>query len=194
MLVGNTAKAYYNLNTIDGSYSAKSDTAVEVKNMPPIMSQDTIGICYAVAASTLLTAENCRSQKTDCRHISEKDIFSPIDLAQFGGPIKGDNASPFSYEIHEGGSTGMVTQRIAMDVGYSAAEECLSLDKILSKIGGAQEGTRLQAAVWQNLKDKYANFKKKCPTCTADSFSTGGNDQADELVKFVNCQNLNIKK
>ncbi|MFM6929618.1 MAG: hypothetical protein ACKOX6_14205 [Bdellovibrio sp.] len=195
IFVSATAKAaIYNLNPIDSSFQAKLDTAVEIKNMPPLMSQDTIGICYAVASSTLLTAENCRSQKTDCAHISEKDIFSPLDLAQFGGAINGDKASPYSYEIREGGNIGNVTQRIAMDLGYSVSEDCQSLDKVLSKIGGAKEGAQIQAAVWKNLKAKYDGFKKKCPTCTADSYSTGGNDQADELSKFVKDQNLNIKK
>ncbi|MFM6928487.1 MAG: hypothetical protein ACKOX6_08475 [Bdellovibrio sp.] len=183
-----------NLNTLNGAYSAQSSSAVEVKNMPPVMSQDTIGICYSTAASTLLTAENCRANKVkDCSQISDKEIFSPLDLAQFG---QSEDKQPgtFPSEIREGGAISNVTQRVAIRAGSSASEECMSLDKVLADVGGAKEASILQDKVWKSLKEKYTTFKKKCPTCTADSYASGGNDQAEELGKFVKDLNLDVKK
>lgn len=199
LFIGSLAEAtdeYYNLNPYDSSFSPKANSVIKVDNMPAIKSQDTLGICFAAAASTLLSAENCRYKKiSSCSSIPEKEMFSILDLSQYGWSVGGGTAdSSSTYEIHAGGEISKVTWKVGELIGSAASEECMSIDKALSKLGGAKgEGLKAQQVFWESLKAKYESLKKKCPTCTAEMYSSGGNDQADELANFVS-QNLNLKR
>lgn len=162
---------------------------LEVLNVPPIMSQDTLGICYAYASSTMLTTENCRKLNEDCTHISEKKIFSPLYLSSLGRSQNGsaNNSNP-DAKNNIGGVAPNVLQKIAYEDGQGASEDCMSLDKVLEKVGGAKEASQMQESLWARIKssyEKYQDLSKTCPTCAANFFSTAKDD--------IN-QNLNITK
>lgn len=149
-------------------------SVTEVTNLQPVMSQDSLGVCYAYAASTMLSAENCRYQKTDCTKIENKDIFSPIALTKYSTIENGEMSYGAGAKI-DGGSAANVMQLVAYQTHSAPSEECVSLDKILSKIGGAKDATDIQTAAWEKLEktyDKYQSLKKECPTCAADFFAT----------------------
>lgn len=150
--------------------------SLEARNIPPGLSQDTLGICFAYPASTLLTSENCRALKKDCSNLKDTEIFSPLGLANYG---KIDDTSDDGQVPVPGFEKGGHPLNAMSVVNYltdsAPSEACTSLDKVLDKIGGAQAGTEAQLAVWENLKKKYTEFKakeKKCPTCATDFSAT----------------------
>ena len=67
----------YGFNAVPASDKTQG-SVTEVTNLQPVMSQDSLGVCYAYTASTMLSAENCRYQKTDCTKIENKDIFDKL--------------------------------------------------------------------------------------------------------------------
>ena len=53
-----------------------------------------MGVCYAAAISTLLTAENCRTDgNNDCQHLNKDKIFSVLQVSESVG-----------YGVTEGGN------------------------------------------------------------------------------------------
>lgn len=147
----------------------KSEIAV---NMPRVQSQDTLGLCYSFATSAILTAENCRIMKKDCKTLPDSEVFSPVDLARFGNKPDGESSYESSYRgIQDGGPAAFTLEIAASFVGSSASQECLSLDKILGKMGGAQFATDAQLAAFKRLRKKYDEYQKldkNCQSCLAD--------------------------
>ncbi|MEK2688211.1 hypothetical protein [Bdellovibrio sp. GT3] len=165
------------VNSANQKVDAQSQ--IEIENLPPQLTQDTLGICYAVAASTLLTAENCRSMKTDCRTISEEQVFSPLGLAPLGRAAEdGDQKSTKSEDAAVdpyGGNIANALEELVSGGGFAPSEQCLSLDKILSRIGGAEEGVEVQLQIWSKLKDLYNKSKKipkDCDSCSNSFYTT----------------------
>ena len=70
--------------TFGSGFTPKKETEIVITNMPKVMSQDTLGICYSFAAAAVMQANNCRIQRQDCPNLSEADTFSPLDVARFG--------------------------------------------------------------------------------------------------------------
>lgn len=162
--------------TFGNGFTPKKETETVITNMPKVMSQDTLGICYSFAAAAVMQANNCRIQRQDCPNLSEADTFSPLDVARFGQKPDGENSYESSYKgIHDGGPAGFTLEVAALFVGSSASEACMSLDKILSKIGGAKYGTDVQLAAFNRLKKLYAKSRGVnggCSTCYADFYSS----------------------
>ncbi|HEX7674568.1 MAG TPA: hypothetical protein VF412_10365 [Bdellovibrio sp.] len=147
-----------------------------VNNLPPVMSQDTLGICFGFAASTILTAENCRAKGTDCSSLPPSQIFSPIGLVRFAEGSETTNSSAQHVGSNIGGSTSLVLQKVAYSAGRAPSEQCLSLDKILDKVGGAKDANHMQEALWDRLKsyyDQYHEKAKSCPTCASEMWAAG---------------------
>lgn len=145
-------------------------------SMPRVLSQDTLGLCYSFAAAAMLTAENCRIMKKDCKNLPDSEVFSPVDVARFGRQPDGEADYESSYRgIHEGGPGAFTLEIAGSFVGNSASQECLSLDKILGKMGGATFGTDAQLAAFKRLRKKYDEYQKidkNCETCLTDFFAT----------------------
>lgn len=174
LFISNARAALYGLDPIPKDAKTQGPS-LTVDNVPPIMSQDTLGICFAFAASTILTAENCRQLKQDCTHITDDKIFSPVALTRYSSLDKDANvgaAKGFSI----GGNSANVIQEVAYNTGQAPAESCVSLDKILSKVGGAKEATEMQDALWNRLKGYYEKYHKiaiECPTCASQQWAAG---------------------
>jgi len=155
------------IKVVDHSYVIQPNSTILVSNIPPLRAQGALGICYAHAAATLMEAEDCKIQNIkDCKKINDKDRYAAMGLAEFGGPVLNGNDSPFTYEIREGGSIGMVTQRIALDIGYSASESCLSYEKIFKFIPNVAN----QLNTLQYLNKIYEDFKKHCLNCKSEDY------------------------
>ena len=143
------------------------------------MAQDTLGICYAYAASTMLTAENCRALGNHkCDQLKQNEIFSPLGLSPSGRvESEGEKGKDKSSDVLDDLAGGNITNALSSVVTYGGApsEECLSLDRILSNVGGAKEATQLQMDLWLKLRglyDKSKKIPKDCASCTADFYAT----------------------
>ncbi len=176
--------------TFGDDYSIQEGSDKVLGNLPATLSQDSIGQCAAWAAATMLQINNCRIKNQDCKNIPDEEKFSPLDVARFGKKGDGDISYESSYRgISLDGSTGAFAMEIVgLHVGSAASEACMSLDKILSKLGGVTdyaEQNQIDALKeLQELYKKSQKLDKNCETC---------------LAKFVEtdaqgiCQKFNIK-
>lgn len=179
-----TLAEVYGFETVNRNTYSSVKTQSEITNLPPVMSQDTLGICYAYAASTLLTAENCRlTGNRNCSQIKQNGIFSPLGLAPYGRVSGEDISSKGSGgDDLPGGNITNALIEVSQRTGMGPSEECLSLDKILSHVGGAKEASQMQLDVWKKLSGLYAKSKsipKGCDSCAADFYATA----KDEIEK-----------
>ncbi|WP_413580840.1 hypothetical protein [Bdellovibrio sp. HCB288] len=153
-------------------FTTKKDSEIVVENMPRVMSQDTLGLCYSFAATAVMQANNCRIMKQDCKSLPESEMFSPLDVARFGQDPDGETEYESSYRgINDGGPGAFTLQIAANFIGNSASEACMSLDKLLGKMDGAKFGTETQAEAFESLKTLYKKSKKieaSCEKCKAD--------------------------
>ncbi|MFC4277706.1 peptidylprolyl isomerase [Achromobacter aloeverae] len=154
----------YGFETVPANAIDKGEVC-QVRNMPPLMHQGTLGICFAAAASTLLTAENCRALKEDCQRVTRDKMFSVIALSADGAAQDQGGDLP---SINMGGSTAAVLQEIAYNKGQAPSEECASLDDATKKIGGAEVALETQLRFWNWLEQEYRRqhaVVTKCEAC-----------------------------
>jgi hypothetical protein len=176
--------------TFDKDFSVQQGSDKIIDNLPSTLSQDSIGQCAAWAATTMLQINNCRIKKQVCKDIPDEEKFSPLDVVRYGKKADGDISYESSYRgINLDGSSGGYAMEVAaLHVGSAASQACLSLDKILSKLGGvddyAQQSQIDALKDLETLYKKSQKIDKKCETC---------------LSKFVEtdaqgiCQKFNLK-
>lgn len=166
-------------------FEIQKDSITVIENMPPSMSQDSVGLCYSFAAATIMQANNCRILKQDCKNLEAKDMFSPLDVARFGSDTSSDLSFESSFRgIRTDGGPGAYTLEVAaLFVGSSASEECSSLNKLLGKLEGAKDfSDEMQVKAFQRLRRLYEKSKsidKSCTTCT-DEFYSSAKQQIDQ--------------
>ncbi|MEK2690443.1 hypothetical protein [Bdellovibrio sp. GT3] len=162
----------------DEGFTTQKGSEIIVENMPRVMSQDTLGICFSFAATAVMQANNCRIMKQDCKNIPDSEMFSPLDVARFGKKPDGEPDYASSYNGIKEGGPGAFTLNIAANfIGDSASEACMSLDKLLGKMGGAHDGTETQLEAFNRLKALYKKFKSidaKCEKCKSDFTDEAG--------------------
>ncbi|MFS4460663.1 hypothetical protein [Bdellovibrio sp. HCB2-146] len=155
--------------------------------MPPVLSQDSLGLCFSYATATIMNYENCRVQKTDCTNLKDENAFSAFDLARFGQSVDGAEAEyESSYRgIVEGGPGGHTLEIAALFVGSSASEACHSLDKILQKMGGASGlADPIQIEAFERLRKHYEKFKGvklDCESCVTKFFDGFRKDMCNQF-------------
>lgn len=168
-------------------FTATKNSEISLKNMPPVLSQDSLGLCFSYAAATIMNYENCRIMKTDCTNLKDEDAFSAFDLARFGQSVKGEEAQyESSYRgIVEGGGGAYTLETAALFVGSSASEACHSLDKILQKMGGASGlSDPIQVEAFERLRQHYEKFKGvklECETCVESYFNAFRKDMCNQF-------------
>lgn len=180
--------------TIDESqYKTNPTSLLEVTNMPPVRSQDSIGICYAFTAAAAIDAANCKIAQKDCSKITNKEKASVLDLARYSTETADTDSSskasaPLSGGIAEGGDPTLALYNAAFENGAFIRESCAPFDQIISKIASPSQTLELQAQAWERLKLTYSQYKKKyeeCKQCAADYAAT-----ATEKIK----QDFNLQR
>lgn len=186
---------------VDSSYSIKKEES-DIK-MPRVTSQDGLGICYAHVAATLMQAENCRALKVDCSSLPESALFSPLALTRLRAPDQGE-ALPEQYGAYKGlnvdGGNNHNTAMIgALVVRRAPSEECLSLDRVLSKMQTRGETTEAQAAMWEGLRMQFETVKKQaqakanCAECLNNIYATAVEKMTPEVEKNLNLKTDNVR-
>ncbi|WP_413576477.1 hypothetical protein ACLVWU_00385 [Bdellovibrio sp. HCB290] len=180
----------------------------EKKFMPPIVSQDSLGICYAAAASTILNFEQCkRLNVVDCMKVPDSKRISMLGVTRYTRLPKDENDSlDKNYrELPEGGNGSTVLSTAINLVDRVPSEQCASLERVLSKDTIKSKGdlTDAQRAVWDGLKSDYEKYReavaKNCKDC-ADKYyqaavqtvSKNLKIEEDQLVD-PNLRNDNLK-
>lgn len=164
--------------------------------MPPVQSQDSLGLCYSYSAGALLDAANCKTGKKDCRSLSPKESFSRLDLAKYGNEVPDDYQSRSQYKsgIADGGSAINILNNIIHRDALTVNEDCASLDKTLSSFGDNEKLWEAQEKAWAKLKSTYSTYKSKekvCATCATDFFATAVDDiRQDFNLKASNTEIL----
>jgi len=155
-----------------GSYKKSTKDTIEITNMPPVRSQDSVGICFSFVASNLLDHQNCTQRKTDCRNIKDAERVSPLDLAKFtvDPPVSQlYSSSSASYKkLKEGGTAYNTLANAIYDAHSVASEACAPFQAAVNKYGDSDE---LQLKTWQMLREKFDKVhdkKTNCVDCIVD--------------------------
>ncbi|WP_413583094.1 hypothetical protein [Bdellovibrio sp. HCB288] len=153
----------------------------EEKFLPSYITQDTLGICYAAAASTILNFEQCKQMNVkNCKtDLGDDKRVSSVGIARYvrhTNTMDDDDTRDENYSKLGEGGDGTLNLSMAVDiVERLPSEKCVSLDKILSKgaFKNKEEITLAQRAIWDNLKEDYDKYREavasNCKDC-ADKY------------------------
>ncbi len=157
------------MNPFKFQYAIDPGTLTQITNMPRVRSQDSLGICYAFAASILFDEANCvRKGIADCASVSDQEKVSPVDLARYSIELdrdKHDVSDRYNYEgLKEGGSAALALQN-ARSAQHSAREACAPFDQFVSRAQSPQEAQKIESAIWKRFQDSYETYQKKFKEC-----------------------------
>jgi hypothetical protein len=155
----------YGFAPIQSNWVAKENTEKLVNNMTSVNSQDSVGACCHFTTANILNNLLCEYQKKDCRTIPASQKVSPISTFRIGREHD-EKARTDEKNCSVYSTLDFLSSPVAVDRGY-ISEECYSLDKILSKMGGMndlnaetiRELNIKQSAAWQRLIDIYKRAK-----------------------------------
>ncbi|RYZ86571.1 MAG: hypothetical protein EOP06_14260, partial [Proteobacteria bacterium] len=154
----------YGFSSIPSVFQKTSD-AVEVKNMPPVRSQDTIGICYTFAPSALLEHEYCREEKLDCSQIDDSQRPSVLALTKYAvdGQTLSDSSDPNLYpkQLRSKLTYGMDVLQNVFLTKMIPKESCAPFDSLVSKIGNPASQQKAKVEMWNQVKSAYDTYKSK---------------------------------
>ncbi len=187
----------YGFNTFDSSYR-QNGTDLLVKNMPPVRTQDTLGVCYAFSASAILEHAICKDEKLDCRNLSNDQRPSVLDLARYAtSPTKiKDKTDPNSYPkvIGNRRTFGMDIIINMFNTESVSKESCAPFDNIVSKAKSLEEQRSDEEKMWLQFRNAYDMYKiksKDCEQCALDYATTTGKDlQVSYNLKTNNLEML----
>ncbi|MEK2689502.1 hypothetical protein [Bdellovibrio sp. GT3] len=165
----------------------------EEKFMPPLVSQDSLGICYAASASTILNFQQCKQMNVaDCKKVPESKRISMLGITRYTRMTKNDENDSLDKnykEIAEGGDGATVLRTALYSVDRVPSENCASLDRVLSKdfIKSKGDLTDAQRAVWEGLKADYQKYReavaKNCKDC-ADKYYQAAVETVSKNLKI----------
>lgn len=183
LISGELAFADNDAWAVSNKYKGKQYRESVVSNIARARSQDSIGICYSVVASVLLDSEYCRvNNVSNCKELPLNKSVSSLGMSRYGNKKDADvyiDERMKSMDLY-GGSSYMAVNA-AIRIGGAPSEECISLDKVLSKIGSSGEMEVAQERIWDKLKATYFDIKKtQCAECTSDVYSSA-NEINDDL-------------
>lgn len=160
----------------DGDFTAKDK--IEITDMPPTRSQDSIGLCYAFTAATLLDYAHCKKNKIDCKNPGNQNRVSTLDISRFTEVLpKGVEEDEEHYigfnKIKEGGSPFNVLQRALLEMRSASTEECAPFSAAVNE--KFDDRSLMQKQSWESLKTKFedakaaqAKNKNFCINCVVD--------------------------
>lgn len=182
---------------VPSDFKVKTVDEAVVSNMAPVRSQDSLGVCYAFVAGTMVDTVRCKLSGIDCKNIPPEKSASVLDIARYGINDKVDSSvknaqSYFDYKgIYQGGDVGVLLDRLVKKKLY-ATEKCAPFDQLVNKSTSHFENLMLLENSWKRLHAKYVGYKEKeknCATCAADYASTA----IDEINEDFNLKASNTQ-
>jgi hypothetical protein len=191
---------YYGYSTLKGY--AQSGPDITVANMPPVRSQDTLGICYSFAAGALLEHSICNDgeKKLNCQSLSDDQRPSVVDLSKYAcNPETSkstdkdeNNSKTFSKSIHDTMTYGLDVLTNLFNTKKVAKESCAPFDQLVAKARDSSQQTYTEAAIWKQFKMNYDNFHAKLKEC-ADCNVKEATTTADDMIKKLDLKTSNTE-
>lgn len=129
----------------DASYSKISE-AYEVQNMPPVRSQDALGVCYAFTATTLVQHELCQKNKWDCSNLKpEQQVSDAGAMLRFYDPETKER-------WYLSGGSDWTNSVKSMEKAPIITNKCAPFDQIVNQSNDIVENSKLQAAMWDRFE------------------------------------------
>lgn len=169
----------------------KNVTEIDAADIPRYTSQDSLGICYAHVAATMMQMENCRfkninhadpNKKIRCSDLKAEKLFSPLDLSRIQikkGEVPSSIRSSYKGLHIEGGNLINAIKFGALVVKQTANQACASLDTILSKLNTRPDVKKAQMAIWEGLQREFNLVKERektidasCKECLSNLYAT----------------------
>ena len=165
-------------NTLDNSHGLITGDSFEVTNLPPIKSQDGIGLCYGFSATTLLENYRCQSLNISCQ--DKTQLLSPVDVSSF---FKNPNNSSIR-SVTEGGNTSTVLDNIHRSDRKIASEDCANYPALVHQFFDSPGSQLNEKQGWNLLIDKWNEYRESLQKTSKDCISCVANE-----IKF-NLENL----
>lgn len=162
--------------------------SVVVNNMPPVRSQDGLGVCYSCAAAALIENYNCEHQspKQDCTKLTDDQRPSMLDLSRFSvapNLIK-NQSDPNGYDRQISERPGNYASYIIENIARAhmvARESCAPFAAFVNKISSSEEFKSDEKKIWTDLHAAYDHYqakKKECSDCAkSDATVTAETDK-----------------
>ena len=140
----------------------------EVTNMPPIVTQDSLGICYAFAAAKLIDRQTCVDQKIDdCKNLPASKRVTPLDIAKFAKTPDNDRSERSSYNgIEESGILDSTLKNVYETGGKLATEECAPFNQVVAENQDPKKREEIEKNFWARLRMLHEQYKKNDPSCS----------------------------
>lgn len=175
----------YHLFSRDFSVVAPGSEIV-VTNMPPVRSQDGMGLCFAFADAAIIEHRLCKINQWNCQTLKDDQRVSVIDLAKYAFNVDpfGDDRESESYQRLDSTSGGSPSDVLLIAISRTkvvAKETCAPFDAAVSRLG---DQPKQQEAVWKALEQQYAQAKsdpKACIPCLADKIAVTFNVPKDRI-------------
>jgi hypothetical protein len=176
---------------------------ITVSNMPPVKSQDGVGLCYSFTATNLLENFRCNELKLDCNDKSQQ--ISILDTASFYDP-KMENLN--SRKIKEIAATRDILLNINKFKPKLAKEECVSFSFLVYEISSNQRilssneknGWNYLVQAWTHFREQKQYNSENLLACTANNIknellnlSTSKNQIIDALKTASNLEQFLFK-
>lgn len=127
---------------------------VEVPNMPPVRSQDALGVCGPFTATTLAQHHLCQKNGWDCQNLRPEQQISDagMSLASYDSDEKErifSQAVDWSQAISSAQKAPLITNK------------CAPFDQIVNQSDDPFEATRLQQEMWDRVESARRAVNKE---------------------------------
>ena len=162
----------------------QTNKVIEVSNMPPIRCQESVGICYAFAAATVLQRYYCElCHSNNCVNLAPEETISPIStMFLLGGEQSNES---FLLAISESGAKIL---RNSQRLNSFRPEACFSFADFQKVFGSSSQKIRevVAALKVQYIQNKLeANATEACVECLAKV-----DENQSEIKKLLQASSL----
>jgi hypothetical protein len=119
----------------------------ELSNLPPIKSQDGIGLCYGFAATTILEYYRCRELVLSCKQ--SENALSTLDVSSYNSTNKA---------LKEGGDSYAILDHLKKSNRKIAAESCVPFSSLVHQFSSNNKSNEKYG--WNILVETWKKFKK----------------------------------
>lgn len=144
----------------NADFSLVSDVS-EVKNLPKVRSQDSLGICYGMSSNVVAQHFYCEKKKLDCANLTSKQMISPLSSAAFAKSDDPDEAvrsiGKFrNIDVRNSSSSGMALYNLSGEFTLFA-DSCFPFDQVTQKYGTDEAAVN---EMLRRLEDVFEKNKK----------------------------------
>lgn len=139
----------------------------EVKNLPRIRSQDSLGICFGMSTNVVAQHYYCSQKKLDCRNLTPRQEISPLSTTAYARSDNPENAYPGlesfrNLDFKNGQNSIFALYNMTFRFQF-LADSCFPFDQVVQKYGSDERAMNETIARLESLYEK--NRKMKASAC-----------------------------